>query len=84
MGDFNGDGVVDIQDLALLAANYRHSLASDVVPAYDGLDAEAIELLSLAGVTVVPEPGALGHAGRGPNQRIGVYYLEETKTDLVT
>ena len=57
--DFNGDGVVDVQDLAVLAANYRHSLASDVVPAYDGLDAAAIELLSLAGVTVVPEPGAL-------------------------
>ena len=58
-GDFNGDGVVDIQDLAILAANYRHSLASDVVPAYDGLDAAAIELLSLAGVTVVAEPGTL-------------------------
>ena len=57
--DFNNDGVVDVEDLALLAANYRHSLASDVVPAYDGLDATAIELLSLAGVTVAPEPGAL-------------------------
>ena len=57
--DFNHDGVVDVQDLALLAANYRHSLASDVVPAYDGLDAAAIRSLSLAGVTVVPEPGAL-------------------------
>ena len=58
-GDFNNDGVVDVEDLALLAANYRHSLASDVVPDYDGLDAEAIQLLSQAGVTVVPEPGAL-------------------------
>jgi polysaccharide biosynthesis protein PslG len=57
--DFNHDGVVDVGDLALLAANYRHSLASDVVPAYDGLDAEALELLSRAGVTVAPEPGAL-------------------------
>ena len=55
-GDFNHDGVVDVEDLALLAANYRHSYASDVVPAFDGLDAEAIQLLSLAGVTVVPEP----------------------------
>ena len=61
MGDFNGDGVVDVKDLALLAANYRHSLASDVVPAYDGLDAEAIRALSLAGVTMLPEPGALVH-----------------------
>ena len=57
--DFNHDGVVDVEDLALLAANYRHSLALDVVPAYDGLDAEAIRVLSVAGVTVVPEPGAL-------------------------
>ena len=58
-GDFNNDGVVDVQDLALLAANYRQSYASDVVPAYSGLDAEAIELLSQAGLTVVPEPGAI-------------------------
>ena len=57
--DFNNDGVVDVKDLAILAANYRYGVASDVVPAYDGLDAEALELLSLAGVTVVPEPGAL-------------------------
>ena len=57
--DFNNDGVVDVKDLAILAANYRHSLASDVVPAYDGLDADAIRALSLAGVTVVPEPGTL-------------------------
>ena len=58
-GDFNHDGVVDFEDLALLAANYRHSLASDVVPDYDGLDAAAIQALSLAGVTVVPEPDTL-------------------------
>ena len=58
-GDFNGDGVVDVKDLAILAANYRYGVASNVVPAYDGLDAAAIELLSLAGVTVAPEPGTL-------------------------
>ena len=58
-GDFNNDGVVDVEDLALLAANYRQSYASDVVPAYDGLDAAAIKLLSLDGVTVVPESGTL-------------------------
>ena len=58
-GDFNHDGVVDVEDLALLAANYRQSYASDVVPAYDGLDAAAIKLLSLDGVTVVPESGTL-------------------------
>ena len=60
IGDFNGDGVVDVKDLALLAANYRHSLGSTIARGrFDGLDAEAIELLSLAGVTVVPEPGTL-------------------------
>ena len=57
--DFNNDGVVDVKDLAVLAANYRYGVASNVVPAYDGLDAAAVELLSQAGVTVVPEPGAL-------------------------
>ena len=57
--DFNNDGVVDVQDLAILAANYRYGVASDVVPGYDGLDATAIELLSLAGVTAVPEPCTL-------------------------
>ena len=58
-GDFNNDGVVDIQDLALLAANYRHSYASGVVPDYAGFDAAAIQVLSQAGLTMVPEPGAL-------------------------
>ena len=51
--------MVDVQDLAILAANYRYGVASDVVPAYDGLDAAAIGLLSLDGVTVVPESGTL-------------------------
>ena len=76
--DFNNDGVVDVEDLALLAANYRHSLASDVVPAYDGLDAEAIELLSLAGVTVVPEPGTLVMLAAALIGAVGVR-LAETK-----
>ena len=58
-GDFNNDGVVDVEDLALLAANYRQSYASDVVPDYAGFDAAAIQLLSQAGLTVVPEPGAI-------------------------
>ena len=58
-GDFNNDGVVDVQDLALLAANYRHSYASDVVPDYAGFDAAAIHVLAQAGLTVVPEPGAI-------------------------
>ena len=59
MGDFNDDGVVDVKDLALLAANYRHSLGSTAVPVYNGLDAAAIELLSQAGVIVVPEPATI-------------------------
>ena len=57
--DFNNDGVVDVKDLAILAANYRYGVASDVVPAYNGLDAAALELLSQAGATAIPEPGAL-------------------------
>ena len=58
-GDFNNDGVVDVQDLALLAANYRRTQASDIVPDYAGFDAVAIQVLSQAGLTVVPEPGVL-------------------------
>ena len=58
-GDFNNDGVVDVQDLALLAANYRHSYAPDIVPDYAGFDAAAIQVLSQAGITMVPEPGAV-------------------------
>ena len=84
-GDFNGDGVVDVQDLAILAANYRYGVASDAVPAYDGLDAAAIELLSLAGVTAVPEPctlimlaaallGALVYTRR-KRKRLGIWDL---------
>ena len=57
--DFNNDGVVDVQDLAILAANYRYGVASDVSLGAVAWDAEAIELLSLAGVTAVPEPNAL-------------------------
>ena len=64
-GDFNNDGVVDVQDLALLAANYRQSYASDVVPDYAGFDAAAIQALSQAGITVVPEPSALALLGAG-------------------
>ena len=41
-GDFNGDGIVNFADLNILLTNYNHSLASNIVPAYDGLDAEAI------------------------------------------
>ena len=63
--DFNNDGVVDVKDLAILAANYRYGVSSDVVPAYDGLDAAAMELLSQAGVTVVPEPCTLLLLGTG-------------------
>ena len=76
--DFNYDGVVDVKDLALLAANYRHSLASDAVPAYDGLDAEAIRALSLAGVTMIPEPGTLAMLAVALIGAVGVY-LEEVK-----
>ena len=48
-----------------MAANYRQSYASDVIPGYDGLDAEAIQALSLAGMTMVPEPNTLALLGLG-------------------
>jgi hypothetical protein len=59
-GDFNHDGQVDFADLGILLTNYNRSFTSNVLPAYDGLDADAIRALSLAGVTVVPEPGTFG------------------------
>jgi beta-glucanase (GH16 family) len=64
-GDFNNDGLVDFTDLNTLLTNYNHSLASNVVPTYSGLDAEAIRALSLAGLTVAAEPSTLALAGFG-------------------
>ena len=59
-GDFNHDGVVNFADLNILLTNYNQSFAgATIAPASYGLDAAAIRALSLAGVTVVPEPGAL-------------------------
>ena len=59
-GDFNHDGVVNFADLNIVLTNYNQSFAGATIASgsYD-LDAEAIRALSLAGVTVVPEPGAL-------------------------
>jgi len=60
-GDFNYDGAVDSTDLTKVLANY---LQGPIVPginalSYGGLDAQAIQMLTAAGFTVVPEPGTL-------------------------
>ncbi|MCY2950485.1 MAG: PEP-CTERM sorting domain-containing protein, partial [Planctomycetota bacterium] len=57
-GDFNYDGAVDSNDLAKVLANY---LQGPIVPGITavGLDAQAIQMLTAAGFTVVPEPGTL-------------------------
>jgi autotransporter-associated beta strand protein len=65
-GDFNYDGTVSFADLGFLLTNYNHSLsASSFDPASYTLDARAIEALSLAGVTMAPEPSALVLLGIG-------------------
>jgi polysaccharide biosynthesis protein PslG len=58
-GDFNHDGLVNFADLNIVLTNYNHSYGASAVLAYDGLDAAAMQALSLAGVTVVPEPAAI-------------------------
>jgi autotransporter-associated beta strand protein len=59
-GDFNYDGTVSFADLGYLLTNYNHSLSGPSLdPASYALDARAIEALSQAGITMVPEPSAL-------------------------
>ena len=60
-GDFNYDAAVDAIDLTKVLANY---LQGPIVPginatSYAGLDAQAIQMLTAAGFTVVPEPSTL-------------------------
>jgi len=60
-GDFNYDAAVDAIDLTKVLANY---LQGPIVPgidatSYGGLDARAIQMLTAAGFTVVPEPSTL-------------------------
>ena len=78
MGDFNGDGVVDVKDLALLAANYRHSLASDVSPGLRWIRRRGDRVVVAGRSDRGSRVGHAGHAGRGPDRRVG-QYLEETK-----
>jgi len=60
-GDFNYDAKVDSSDLAKVLANYNQG---PVVPginavSYGRLDAQAIQMLTTAGFSVVPEPSNL-------------------------
>jgi len=65
----HNDGAVgDVQDLALLAANYA-AVWRRRRPGYDGLDAQRSSVVA-AGVTVVRNR-APSHAGRGPDRRVG-------------
>ena len=65
-GDFNHDGVVNFADLNIVLTNYNQSFAGATIASgsYD-LDAAAIRALSLAGVTVVPEPAAVALLASG-------------------
>jgi len=60
-GDFNYDGAVDSTDLTKVLANYLQGPIDPVITAtsYGRLDAQAIQMLTAAGLTVVPEPGTL-------------------------
>jgi fibronectin-binding autotransporter adhesin len=60
-GDFNYDGSTNFTDLSKVLANYGVSLGSVEVntSSYANLDAQAIQALSAAGFTVVPEPSSL-------------------------
>ena len=57
-GDATLDGYVDSNDLTKVLANY---LQGPIVPGITalGLDAQAIQMLTAAGFTVVPEPSTL-------------------------
>jgi fibronectin-binding autotransporter adhesin len=62
-GDFNYDGTVNIYDLGKVLANYNKSLVLTGTEVstlqYPTLDGAAIGALEAAGVSVVPEPGAV-------------------------
>ena len=66
-GDATLDGYVDSDDLAKVLANY---LQGPIVPginatSYGSLDAQAIQMLTAAGFTVVPEPSTLALLAAG-------------------
>jgi len=59
-GDFDYNGVVGASDLGMVLTNFGKSAPVVVdVSSYPGLDAEAVEILTDAGISVVPEPSSL-------------------------
>jgi len=56
-GDFNYDGAVDSTDLTKVLANYLQGPIDPGITAtsYGRLDAQAIQMLTAAGLTVVPD-----------------------------
>ena len=58
-GDFDYSGAVAFADLSKMLANYDESLPSVINVSSYTLDASAIQALSDAGITVVPEPSSL-------------------------
>ena len=58
-GDANLDGDVNATDLNTVLSYYNQSLPSSINVSSYTLDASAIQALSDAGITVVPEPSSL-------------------------
>ena len=64
-GDFNYDDLVNATDLNTVLSYYNQSLPSSINVSSYTLDASAIQALSDAGITVVPEPSSLILLGIG-------------------
>ena len=58
-GDFDYSGAVAFADLSKMLANYNASLPGSINVGSYNLDGAAIQALSDAGITVVPEPSSL-------------------------
>ena len=58
-GDFNYDNLVNATDLNTVLSYYNQSLPSSINVSSYTLDASAIQALSGAGITMVPEPSTM-------------------------
>jgi hypothetical protein len=64
VGDLNGDGAVDFQDLQVLELSFGATAPGPYQP-FGALAAGADEVGALASATVAPEPGTVGMVGVG-------------------